>query len=68
MKKLLLIHILAISLITIGYGQTEKTVTLKTSTGDLEGTLMVAAPNVKNCVALLIAGSGPTTVMGTTRR
>jgi pimeloyl-ACP methyl ester carboxylesterase len=60
MKKLLLIHLLVISLITIGYGQTEKTVRLKTSTGDLEGTLMVAAPNVKNCVALLIAGSGPT--------
>ena len=60
MKKLLLIHLLVMSLIITSYGQTEKTVILKTSTGDIEGTLMVATPNAKNCVALLIAGSGPT--------
>ena len=42
------------------FSQTEKTVLLKTGTGDLEGTLMVPAPNNLNMVALLIAGSGPT--------
>jgi len=42
------------------FSQTEKTVLLKTGTGDLEGTLIVPAPNNLNMVALLIAGSGPT--------
>ena len=42
------------------FSQTEKTVLLKTGTGDLEGTLIAPAPNISNAVALLIAGSGPT--------
>jgi pimeloyl-ACP methyl ester carboxylesterase len=42
------------------YCQTEKIVTLKTATGDLEGTLMTPASNLSGTVALLIAGSGPT--------
>jgi len=42
------------------YAQTEKTVTLKTATGDLEGTLMKPASNAYKMVALMIAGSGPT--------
>jgi pimeloyl-ACP methyl ester carboxylesterase len=42
------------------FGQTEKIVTLKTTTGNLEGTLMLPAPNNPKTVALIIAGSGPT--------
>jgi alpha/beta superfamily hydrolase len=42
------------------FGQSEETITLKTETGDIEGTLTI--PNVKLPVpiALIIAGSGPT--------
>jgi len=47
-------------IITNIYGQTEKVVTLKTTTGDLEGTLMMPASNSSETIALLIAGSGPT--------
>ena len=42
------------------YAQTEKTVVLKTATGDLEGSLMQPELNSTNTVALIIAGSGPT--------
>lgn len=42
------------------YAQTEKTVLLKTGTGDLEGTLMVSDSIHSKTVVLLIAGSGPT--------
>lgn len=42
------------------YAQTAKMVTLKTSTGDLEGTLMMPESNSSKTVALIIAGSGPT--------
>ena len=42
------------------YAQTEKTVVLKTATGDLEGSLMQPELNTTNTVALIIAGSGPT--------
>jgi len=47
-------------IITNIYGQTEKVVTLKTTTGDLEGTLMMPVSNSSETIALLIAGSGPT--------
>lgn len=42
------------------YPQNEKTVILKTETGDLEGTLKVPASSSAKTIALLIAGSGPT--------
>jgi len=42
------------------YAQSEKTVMLKTATGDLEGSLMQPELNSTNTVALIIAGSGPT--------
>jgi len=42
------------------YGQSEKIVLLKTSTGDIEGTLLVPALNPTKTAALIIAGSGPT--------
>jgi len=42
------------------YSQTEKIVTMKTTTGDLEGTLMIPESNSLKMVALIIAGSGPT--------
>jgi len=42
------------------YSQTEKNVTMKTATGNLEGTLMVQASNTSGTIALIIAGSGPT--------
>ena len=54
------IIILLILIITNSYSQTEKTVWLKTATGDIEGTLMTPEPASLERVALLIAGSGPT--------
>ena len=42
------------------YAQTEKTVILKTNTGNLEGTLLVPKSNSDKTIALIIAGSGPT--------
>ncbi len=42
------------------YGQTEKIVLLKTSTGNIEGTLQVPEVDGSKTVALIIAGSGPT--------
>jgi pimeloyl-ACP methyl ester carboxylesterase len=42
------------------YSQTEKIVTLKTSTGDLEGSLITPTSNSSKTIALIIAGSGPT--------
>jgi len=47
-------------LVTNLFSQTEKTVLLKTTTGNLEGSLMAPQPNSQNTVALIIAGSGPT--------
>lgn len=60
MKTKLFTILLLTILITTVYGQTEKTVLLKTSTGNLEGTLMTPASNSSKMVALIIAGSGPT--------
>jgi len=57
--KTYLLFILTL-IITNIYGQTEKIVTLKTQTGDLEGTLMMPASNSSKTIALIIAGSGPT--------
>ncbi|MCX6237483.1 MAG: alpha/beta hydrolase [Bacteroidia bacterium] len=52
--------LLLMFMLTNLYSQTEKIVTLKTGTGDLEGTLMTPESNSSKTVALLIAGSGPT--------
>jgi pimeloyl-ACP methyl ester carboxylesterase len=60
MKTTLFTIMLLTILITTVYSQTEKTVTLKTATGNLEGTLMTPASNSSKMVALFIAGSGPT--------
>ena len=42
------------------YAQNEKIVTLKTASGDLEGTLITPSSNSLKTIALIIAGSGPT--------
>ena len=42
------------------YSQEEKIITLRTVTGNLEGTLMLPGQNSSRSVALIIAGSGPT--------
>ena len=42
------------------FGQTEENVSLKTETGEIEGTLTMPNTNLPVPVALIIAGSGPT--------
>ena len=42
------------------YAHNEKIVTLKTASGDLEGTLITPSSNSLKTIALIIAGSGPT--------
>ena len=54
-----LTFILSILILNL-YSQTEKTVVLKTSTGYIDGSLLVPGRNLTNTVALLISGSGPT--------
>ena len=60
MKKIHFILLISMIFCADLHAQTEKTVTLKTATGDLEGTLMLADQNASKTVALIIAGSGPT--------
>lgn len=60
MKNILFIQLLLIISFTNLYGQAEKIVQLKTSTGDIEGSLILPKPNPTKSVALIIAGSGPT--------
>ena len=60
MKKIYFILMISIISCADLCAQTEKTVTLKTATGDLEGTLMLPDQNTSNTIALIIAGSGPT--------
>ena len=60
MKKYLGIRILLIIAFTNIFGQSEKTVMLKTPTGYIEGSLMAPESNNSKTVALIIAGSGPT--------
>lgn len=60
MKIILIISISLIISLTNLYGQAEKTVSLKTATGNIEGSLMVPQSNAQKTVALIIAGSGPT--------
>ena len=54
-----LTFLLSILIINL-YSQTEKVVILKTTTGNLEGSLMVPEKNLSKTVALMISGSGPT--------
>jgi len=42
------------------YAQNEKIVTLRTASGDLEGTIIAPSSNSSKTIALIIAGSGPT--------
>jgi pimeloyl-ACP methyl ester carboxylesterase len=60
MKIRLSIILLFLLSFQYSFAQIEKTVLLKTSTGDLEGTLLMPELNPSNTVALIIAGSGPT--------
>jgi uncharacterized protein len=60
MKIVLCLFLLSTISFTMLYGQTEKTVTLKTATGQIEGTLLLPEPGTSKTVALIIAGSGPT--------
>ena len=57
--NLFIILILMITFTNLS-AQTEKIITLKTATGDLEGTLMTPESNSSKTIALIIAGSGPT--------
>ncbi len=60
MKKSTFITLIFLFLTASGFCQIEEIVTLKTETGDLEGTLCIPETNKLIPVALIIAGSGPT--------
>lgn len=52
--------LLGVLITTLVFGQTELPLTLKTKTGNIEGTLMYPSAPLPVPVALIIAGSGPT--------
>jgi len=60
MRLQILFFILGIFISTLAIGQTELPLTLKTNTGNIEGTLMFPAAKLPVPVALIIAGSGST--------
>jgi len=60
MKLQVLAFIIGLLISTLVFSQTEVPVTLKTKTGNIEGTLMMPAGKLPVSVALIIAGSGPT--------
>ncbi len=60
MKCLFLSVVLTISVFSTYASTLETIVSVKTETGELEGTLLTSEINSKNHVALIIAGSGPT--------
>jgi len=60
MKIITIPFLILIISFTNAYSQSEKIVTLKTATGDLEGTLITPDQNASVAVSLIIAGSGPT--------
>jgi len=60
MKIRFVITLLLLFFIQNIYAQNEKIVTLKTASGDLEGTLITPFSNSLKTIALIIAGSGPT--------
>lgn len=60
MKIQIIAFILGFSIANQVFGQTELPLTLKTETGNIEGTLMYPSAPLPVPVALIIAGSGPT--------
>ena len=60
MKIRFVITLLLLFFIQNIYAQNEKIVTLKTASGDLEGSLIMPSSNSLKTIALIIAGSGPT--------
>ncbi len=60
MKTTIYLTFLLTILLTNLYSQNEKAVTLKTSTGNIEGSLMQPEKNLSKSAVLLISGSGPT--------
>ena len=60
MKIQQIAFIIGILISTLAFGQTEVIITLKTETGNIEGTLMMPSGKLPVSVALIIAGSGPT--------
>lgn len=60
MRLQILAFFLGIFVSIVAIGQTELPLTLKTKTGNIEGTLMFPAAKLPVPVALIIAGSGPT--------
>lgn len=59
-KRAILIFFIIVAFTTNTFSQTETIVTLETSTGNLEGTLLIPSLTKKMPVALIIACSGPT--------
>lgn len=57
---MILAFVAAVIISTAVFGQTEEIVTLKTETGEIEGTLTIPDTKLPVPVALIIAGSGPT--------
>ena len=60
MKLQVIAFIVGLLISTLVYSQTEVAVTLKTKTGNIEGTLMMPSGKLPVSVALIISGSGPT--------
>jgi len=60
MKTHIIAFLLGVLATTLALGQTELNLTLKTETGNIEGTLMYPSAPIPVPVALIIAGSGPT--------
>ena len=60
MRINIIAFLLGVLATTLAFGQTELNLTLKTKTGNIEGTLMYPSAPIPVPVALIIAGSGPT--------
>jgi len=60
MKTQIIAFTLGILISTLALGQTELPLTLKTETGNIEGTLMYPSAPIPVPLAIIIAGSGPT--------
>lgn len=60
MRLQILAFLVGVMISTIALAQTELPFTLKTETGNIEGTLLLPAAKLPVPVALIIAGSGPT--------
>jgi len=60
MKIQIIAFVLGVLISALAFGQTEIALTLKTETGNIEGTLMFPSAKLPVPVVLIIAGSGPT--------